>query len=83
MARSHVPDLRYYLVVSPAPPRGDLGTRAGRRQRERQAQFTRRGLEQALDEVCRHLKRMNLGVRRLAREAASDPPAKKKAAKTK
>jgi hypothetical protein len=71
IARAHVPDLRYYLVISPVPTRAELGTRqSSRRLKRRSAGRDRRALEQAVDEVRRHLTRMNLDSRQLSRPEA-------------
>ena len=70
LGSAHVPDLRFYLIVSLVPPRGEIIVRGRPRRREQEQQLARRNLEQAVDEVSRHLKRMNLGVHRLSRVAA-------------
>ena len=68
LVRSHVPDLRHFLSVSPQPPRVEPGVRLPRDPAP-ESQTTRRRLEQAVDEISRHLKRMNLGAHRLSRAA--------------
>ena len=68
LVRGHVPALHYYLTVSPQPPRAEPGIRRPH-ELQPEAQTTRRRLEQAVDEISRHLKRMNLGAHRLSRPA--------------
>jgi hypothetical protein len=59
-----VPDLAYYVVVAPMTQRA-LGLTALRPRPS--ADTARRGLQQAVDEVLRHLKIMGLGARLLGR----------------
>ncbi len=68
MERSHVPDLRFFVIISPAPARPGMGLPALRRRQAGGADQV--GLEQAVAEVRRHLTRMGLEARRLSRGPA-------------
>ncbi|HVA90864.1 MAG TPA: hypothetical protein VNL71_13595 [Chloroflexota bacterium] len=54
--RSHLPDLRFYLILAPPPARSIMGGKATRVSRE----TVLRQLEQVIDDVSNHLKAMEI-----------------------
>lgn len=64
-ARTHVPDLRFSLVVAPAPVQRELGET--QRSPRAEAARARRALDQALDQCQRHLHGMQIDARPLRR----------------
>lgn len=75
LRRGHVPNLKFYLVVSPPPARANpldagMGIGMGTLHHKRDVQLDLRALEQTIDDTGRHLKRMSLACRRLGRGPA-------------
>jgi len=64
--RSHLPDLRFYLILAPPPPRSMMGGTAIRATPE----AALRQLEQVVDDVGNHLKAMEIPHQVLGQEDA-------------